>query len=385
MSFPELRARAEARALELKGTAGQAAEPALQRLRTDLAGFFERLPEPPLYRRATTAPRGKPPGDELLSEGSELLARCLALAEESVVQPQLGPLTAALEAHLESLCQVRAGAVTAAEASWLKAHRLARRALSAQRLWFRSDENLPPVFDRASRRSRYDPRPATALEVSLTCPARECRALERYALQPQVATQRLVCPRCRRPFLAHVGEARSVVRQRSAGAGPTRYELRLDTLGTARSRVEFVEQSGAEFSMAHGDMVACLYTTDRQLQGVLNLSSARVLWLQRSGACFVATAAFGPDAAELEAFRAFRDEALLPHPVGRRFVRLYYRLGPAAAALVERCPGVKVPLRRALERLHRRLIAAGYGAPLSRTVPGERAGNGRGEGEVSEP
>ena len=51
--------------------------------------------------------------------------------------------------------------------------------------------------------------------------------------------------------------------------------------------------------------------------------------------CFVATASYGsPMAKEVVTFRAFRDRVLIPNPVGRAFVKAYYKYGPYAANLI---------------------------------------------------
>lgn len=48
--------------------------------------------------------------------------------------------------------------------------------------------------------------------------------------------------------------------------------------------------------------------------------------------CFVASALYGKDAAETITLRAFRDQLLRPHPMGRELVRMYYRISPTLAA-----------------------------------------------------
>ncbi len=52
-------------------------------------------------------------------------------------------------------------------------------------------------------------------------------------------------------------------------------------------------------------------------------------------ACFVATAACGPDAPEVEALRSFRDTVLVNHRAGRAFIRGYWRVGPRLARWIE--------------------------------------------------
>jgi hypothetical protein len=52
-------------------------------------------------------------------------------------------------------------------------------------------------------------------------------------------------------------------------------------------------------------------------------------------ACFVATAACGPNAPEVEALRLFRDTVLEDSRAGRAFIRGYWRVGPRLARWIE--------------------------------------------------
>ena len=73
--------------------------------------------------------------------------------------------------------------------------------------------------------------------------------------------------------------------------------------------------------------------------------------MHRKG-CFVATLTYGDeDAVEVRFLRAFRDEVLKKSWLGRRFVHIYYSLGPYAARLVEEVPGAKLVARRVLDRI----------------------------------
>jgi hypothetical protein len=68
--------------------------------------------------------------------------------------------------------------------------------------------------------------------------------------------------------------------------------------------------------------------------------------LQKAKKCFVATAVFASlDAPEVEKLRLFRDRHLMKTPWGRAFTAWYYEAGPAMAAIVDKRPGLKTPLR----------------------------------------
>ncbi|MHB8874256.1 MAG: CFI-box-CTERM domain-containing protein [Myxococcaceae bacterium] len=356
MQPTELFQLAEVRAQALPGTRPPL-DAALERLRSECVAFFDQVPEPPIYRRADD-PLRKTAG-ALLPVGQELLARCLALSRDGLASaPAVETLTSAVRAYLESLCHTAEGRIEAAEEAWRRATELERAATSARRLWARSDEARHPVFDRASGASRYDPSPDPLVKVKLACPTDGCRHVADYAFSPRHATHRFVCVACKIPFLAHFGEVRQV-EMTERGRHKT-YLFRIEELAGALSRVEFDDTSGAELSVARRDLVAFLYTENKELKGVLDLSSSRLLWIQRGGPCFVASVAFGEEAKELAAFRAYRDRVLRQSMPGRALVRGYYLAGPSLARGLRKWPAASALARRALERVHRRLIRSGF-------------------------
>lgn len=56
----------------------------------------------------------------------------------------------------------------------------------------------------------------------------------------------------------------------------------------------------------------------------------------KKGGCFIATAATAPDAPEVALLSDFRDAFLLPRPLGRRIVYIYYQLSPTVAQAIQR-------------------------------------------------
>lgn len=68
--------------------------------------------------------------------------------------------------------------------------------------------------------------------------------------------------------------------------------------------------------------------------------------------CFVATVAFGgPDAAEVQILRRYRDQVLAQTGAGRVFIRAYYQHGPALARFVQAHPRLRQLSAAALSRV----------------------------------
>ncbi|MCT7950988.1 hypothetical protein NG798_14410 [Ancylothrix sp. C2] len=71
-----------------------------------------------------------------------------------------------------------------------------------------------------------------------------------------------------------------------------------------------------------------------------------------SSSCFIATAAYSTSThPDLDTFRSFRDEKLLPHPLGKNLVTLYYKTGPTIAKYIEKQPAIKQKLKHHLANL----------------------------------
>jgi hypothetical protein len=305
--------------------------------------FFQRVPEPPLYRRRDEPARGQ--AKELLEPAEQLLARAWAQEGEA------GPLARALEAHLVALALLAEGKVEACEPAWHRARALEREATAPLRLWTRVDPRKHPVFDPTTRTSRFDPHPEALLETKLPCPA--CRKVGQHTLAPRIAMHRLTCGHCARRFSAYVAELRSLEVEPS-GRGRRRYRFRVEEPSGLGTLVEFEDASAGELLVGRRELLAFLYAPESELRGVLNLDSSRVLWIT-SPACFVATAVFGPDAPELAPLRAFRDEVLARSTAGEAFIAWYYRHGAALAAVVGPRRGLRAVTRGGLRVVVRAL------------------------------
>lgn len=95
--------------------------------------------------------------------------------------------------------------------------------------------------------------------------------------------------------------------------------------------------------------------------------------------CFIATAAFDDDQdPSILILRLLRDRILRRHPLGRRFIRLYYRHSPALASRIAAWPSpARAPLRvifRVLAGLSRGLLQLQLASPSARLPPADDAG-----------
>ncbi len=333
MELEELRARAKARLRLL------AAQPndGLDAFHRDTLAFFSRVPEPPLYRRRDDPSRAQ--ARALLEEAEVLLARSWRLGTEVLT------FTAAIEGHFVALSLMAEGRVEAAEPAWHDALHREREATAPLRLWSRTDEGRPTVFDPQTRRSRFDPRPEAQVEAKLVCPS--CRKVGPFSLSPRIASHELKCLHCAGLFVAYVAELRSLEVQ-PLGRSRRRYHFRVEELAGAQTLVEFDDSAPGELGASKRDLLAFLYAPQGVLRGVLNLNTSRVLWVSQPGSCFVATVAFGEDAPELDTLRAFRDRVLTRSGPGRAFIGWYYREGPALAGSVQARPWLRAATRGAL-------------------------------------
>jgi len=74
--------------------------------------------------------------------------------------------------------------------------------------------------------------------------------------------------------------------------------------------------------------------------------------LEKFSGCFIATAAYSTSIhPDLDTFRSFRDEKLLPHAIGKKLVSIYYKLSPSLARAIDRQPAIKKLLKHHLSRL----------------------------------
>lgn len=112
----------------------------------------------------------------------------------------------------------------------------------------------------------------------------------------------------------------------------------------------FDQESGAELSQvveSVDENGVCLRVyCDSILSGDTTNTNAAVPKL-----CFVATASYGHDSAEVGMLCEFRDKCLLTNPIGEAFVKAYYKLSPPVADFIAEHEGLKATVRFALKPL----------------------------------
>ena len=69
--------------------------------------------------------------------------------------------------------------------------------------------------------------------------------------------------------------------------------------------------------------------------------------------CFIATAVYGHGAWQTELLRKWRDDVLLPNPLGRVATRIYYIISPAVIDLMKNKPKIIELTRSILDRFVR--------------------------------
>lgn len=368
--------------------------PGLDDLRIEAKALFESLPEPPAYKRANDpTPRQ---AERQIGPALDLLARLYALGAAvsrvtslepdasrpapgrdlsaglkkaisgfksqtrppltAEAQASLSALTQAMELHLRALHALSAGQIVEADLRASEASSSARRAMCEGVLFrFVGLEGPQPVFDRASGVSRYDPRAGQRLKAQFTCMGSRCHGRSQYDLPAQMAFHRLKCPRCGQAFSALIGHASAP--DRTNHGVTSHYALRFELLGEGARLLEFDDASQRPFEVKAGDFLALLYSCTGNLAAIENLTTGALHRIVPRGACFVATMAFGEGAPELDDFRAFRDARLVPHPLGRAFVRAYYLHGAALAGLLSRTAPTRKLARWGLARIHGHLVA----------------------------
>ena len=100
-----------------------------------------------------------------------------------------------------------------------------------------------------------------------------------------------------------------------------------------------------------------IYGNESDYSNVLCFGSTCVTSVQSSGGsggggCFIATAAFGSKfEKQVQLLRRFRDRYLMPHKIGRAFVKGYYRYSPPMADFIARHDTLRMMVRWSLAPL----------------------------------
>ena len=123
-----------------------------------------------------------------------------------------------------------------------------------------------------------------------------------------------------------------------------------DLISCQRRRPSRIPTHTRAVRSKHGNAVTAIDETWDEQQG--KMVPRKQL---QSRACFIATAAYGDiDAPEVEQLRRFRDKSLMTNPVGRGFVKAYYRISPPFARLIARKPHLRMAARKVLDVVRRK-------------------------------
>jgi len=289
------------------------------------------------------------------------LEACVAQTQAQAAE--LSALKALVAAQKATLLCMQQGQLAKAEVQEVHARRLETQLAEMLSLfsWPKAERRL--VYDKATQVSRYDAVEESQGTVQVFCAFRGCKKPQTLEFSRTNSWYTPHCMACGRSFLVFI--ARLLEVQTEKRSGHIRYWLRLEDAQHKSVRVEFLDASGDLWRVVERDYLALLYAwhipdapqtkNDAQLSAVVNLTRKHVFWLSKVGHCFIATAVLGEEAAELMAFRRFRDEVLLQSPWGRLAVHLYYALGPFAARFLQAQPGLQRPMRCLLRGIHRRL------------------------------
>jgi hypothetical protein len=345
----ELLLRARADAEQLSATISPAG---IEAIRAEAMELFEALPEPPAYRKANDPARQK--AGELAPRATELLSRMYSAQKAVPADARLAALVKAVECHLRALAAMSSGEITQGDHLAHEAWDSARAATSSGSFFqVEGAHGAGPIYDRLTGASRYDPRPEPTLTVQLFCANEECRKPAPYSVAPRYASHLFSCSVCHRPFTGYFAEVRRVD-SRSIGRA-LHYTLKAEQVGGGEATLEFDDASGGDLAVAPRDLVVLLYSGTGSLAAVENLTTGHVLWVLAKGPCFIATAIYGEGASELDDFRAFRDQVLVPSRAGRMLVGAYYVVGPRIAPAFRRRPALRGLGRTILERVRRLL------------------------------
>jgi hypothetical protein len=326
-------------------------------LRAQLFGQNDRVPDSMAQRVADLFEEGLPRAVRICADGhvdetdareiEALLQRAHALRDELARNPAQpaahhARLLVAVDDYGEMLAALKKGEVDSATAYLKEAWRDLRRIVGPP------PAETPPVYDRATSRSRYDPQFDAPLSFRVACPNEGCGRLQSCALSPRAATQRFTCARCGRRFLVHAGEVEAF------SGPPARRRARLRGLDGASRDAGWSEASGDALEPRKGQLFALIYDDAGRLSLAWDLEAGRGVQVSDPQACFLATAVYEPFAPELEPFRRLRDR-IAAHRSGRLAVAAYYACGPLLAGWIARMPRARRAVRAAFEALRHRM------------------------------
>ena len=289
-----------AEAQKLAQTVPAEAPGGLDDLRKEAKFLFDRIPEPPSYRRPNS-PLPKA-AEALIQPSVQLLAKLYALSpdnlsarsdaieaafhfrslneeKKNIVHSTMNRLTLAAEAHIRALAAIASEDIVEGDIASDYARLMARKSLDeGERFRFIGNDGPRPVYDADSGVSRYDPDEKSLLIFQVQCP--RCTKIGQHQVSPFTAGHMLHCQQCGIDFYVIVGYVASM--QFTDYGVKVHYVLGVDLLGEARRIMELEDKNRMRIAeLSPNDLIAFIYSHTKALAALSNLTTGSLFPVSR--------------------------------------------------------------------------------------------------------
>lgn len=272
----------------------------LDGLRREAKALFDKIPEPPSYKRQNS-PLPKA-AEDLIQPSVQFLAKLYALSpdnlssrsdavesafhfrglseeKKNILQRTMNRLVLAMEAQIRALSAIACEDVIEGDIASDYARLMARKSLDeGARFRFTGNETPRPVFDPDTGVSRYDPDEDSRLTIQVQCP--RCAKLEQHDMSPFVAGHMIHCSQCGIDFHVVIGYVASL--HFTDFGVKIHYTLGIDLLGEARRIMEFDDRNRGQIAeISPNDLVAFVYSNTKVLAALANLTTGRIFPVKR--------------------------------------------------------------------------------------------------------
>lgn len=264
----------------------------MDELRRQAKDLFDRLPEPPCYRR-----KGDPvPGiaEKQIGDAVRILSMLYALSPNAIGRAQplasllassgatteekkgdlfrdIQLLTLATEAHVRALAAMANGQIVEGDLLADDASAAARAALrEGMRFRFVGGTDLRPVYDKDTDVSRFDPDDGKRLLFQVSCPS--CSKLGQFDVSALLSSHLVTCAGCKSRFCVAIGYA-DAFQAFNHGVKIT-YQATLRMLGEGKRRIQFDDRNVSQpIATAPQDLLAFGYSVTKALAFVDDLTT----------------------------------------------------------------------------------------------------------------